>query len=67
MYIDANLLFSSAQTLNSIGTGSAASTNMIDLQNAREMSVGDTPGVKLVVYNSTAAATSTGDQEHIHF
>ena len=60
MFIDSNLVFSSAQTFNSIGTGTAASTNIIDLQNAREMSVGDTPGVKLVVYNSTAAATSTG-------
>lgn len=55
MILDGLLMFSSAQNLT---TGTIASTNVIDLANAREMGVGDDPALKLAIYVTTAFATT---------
>jgi hypothetical protein len=54
MIIDNQLLFSSNQAL----TASADSDNIIDLQNARDMGIGDNPALKLFVQVTTAFLTT---------
>lgn len=51
MILDSQLCFSNAQALNST---TAASTNIIDLLNPRDMGVGDNPALKLAIYVTTA-------------
>ncbi len=51
MIIDGLLLFSSAQNLT---TGTIASSNVIDLLNARDMGVGDDPALKIACFVTTA-------------
>src|SRR5674476_520845 len=51
MILDSQLCFSNAQALNST---TAASTNIIDLLNPRDMGVGDDPALKLAIYVTTA-------------
>lgn len=56
--MDGLLLFSSAQNLT---TGTIASTNVIDLLNARDMGIGDDPALKVMCYVTTAfASTDSG-------
>lgn len=55
MILDNLLLFSSAQNLT---TGTIVSTNVIDLNNAREMGIGDDPAMKLAIFVTTAFATT---------
>ena len=55
MIIDGLLLFSSAQNLT---TGSIASTNVLDLLNAREMGAGDNPAMKIACFVTTAFAST---------
>lgn len=50
MLLDGYLVFSSAQAL----TATAASTNIFDLQNARDMGIGDQPALKFFVSTGTA-------------
>ena len=54
--MDGLLLFSSAQALT---TGTAASTNVIDLLNARNMGIGDDPALKIACFITTAFAGGT--------
>jgi hypothetical protein len=54
MIIDGLLLFSSAQNIT---TGTEASTNVIDLQNARDMGPGQLP-LRVAAYVVTAFATT---------
>lgn len=56
MIMDGLLLFSSAQALT---TGTIASTNVIDLVNARNMGIGDDPALKIACYATTAFAAGT--------
>lgn len=51
MIIDNLMLFSSAQDLT---TGTIASTNVLDLLNARDMGIGDDPALKLAIFVTTA-------------
>lgn len=51
MILDSLLCFSSAQALNST---TAASTNVIDLLNPRDMGIGDDPALKLAIFVTTA-------------
>ncbi len=55
MIIDGLLLFSSAQNLT---TGTIASTNVIDLLNARDMGIGDDPALKLACFVTTSFAST---------
>jgi hypothetical protein len=55
MIMDGLLLFSSAQNLT---TGTIASTNVIDLLNARNMGVGDDPALKIACFITTAFTTT---------
>ncbi len=55
MIIDKLLLFSTAQAIT---TATAVSDNIIDLQNARDIGVGDNPAMKLFCYVTTAFATT---------
>ena len=55
MILDGYLIFDSAAAL----TSTAASTNIFDLQNARDMGVGDDPALKLFC-TVTTAFQSTG-------
>lgn len=55
MIIDGLLLFSTAQNLT---TGTEVSTNVIDLLNARDMGVGDSPALKIAMFVSTAFTTT---------
>lgn len=58
MIMDGLLLFSSAQNLT---TGTIASTNVIDLLNARDMGIGDDPALKLACFVTTAfSSTDSG-------
>lgn len=54
MIIDGLLLFSSAQNLT---TGTEISTNVVDLQNARDMGPGELP-LRIAAYVTTAFATT---------
>lgn len=54
MIIDGLLLFSSAQNLT---TGTEASTNIVDLANARDMGPGEQP-LRIACYVGTAFATT---------
>lgn len=58
MFIDSLLIFSTAggQTI----TGTADSSNVIDLLNARDMGVGDDPGLELLVQVQTAMVSAGG-------
>lgn len=55
MIIDKQLLFSTAQAITTV---SAVSDNIIDLQNARDIGVGDNPSLKLFAYVTTAFLTT---------
>lgn len=58
MIIDGLLLFSTAQNLT---TGTIASTNVIDLNNARDMGIADDPALKLAIFVTTAfSSTDSG-------
>ena len=59
MILDNNLIFDSAASV-AIGVGTQASTNQINLVNARDMGVGDGEGVtpKLMVLVTTAFTTT---------
>lgn len=58
MIMDGLLLFSSAQNLT---TGTIASTNVIDLLNARDMGIGDDPALKIACFVTTAfVSTDSG-------
>lgn len=57
MIIDGALLFDSAHAITA-SAGTEASTNVIDLLNARDMGIGDTPALKLLV-QTIAAFTTT--------
>lgn len=69
MILDYNYLFDGSQSsttgvlngtnLTAAALGTAASTNVIDLVNARDMGIGDAPSLKLMVMVSTQF-TSTG-------
>lgn len=55
MLLDGYLLFSNNQAL----TATADSTNVLDIQNARDLGIGDSPSLKIFV-NATAALLSAG-------
>lgn len=55
MILDSSLEFSNAQT----GTTDAASTNVVDLVNARDMGIGDDPAMKVLCLVETAFTTDT--------
>jgi len=54
MIIDGLLLFDSAAAV----TSTAASTNIVDLVNARDIGVGDDPAMKVMVLVTTAITTT---------
>lgn len=56
MIIDGALLFDSAHAITTATT--EASTNVIDLLNARDMGIGDTPALKLLLQVITAFSTT---------
>jgi len=56
MILDALLLFSTAQNI----TSTAVSTNVIDLQNARDMGIGDDPALKVLCVVTTAFTSTDG-------
>lgn len=56
MFLDNNLLFSSAQAI----TSTADSTNVLDLLNARDLGAGDDPGMELLVQVQTAFVSAGG-------
>lgn len=56
MILDGLLLFSTAQNI----TTSDVSTNVIDLQNARDMGIGDDPSLKVLVVVTTAFTSTDG-------
>lgn len=58
MILDGALLFNSA-TLITAASGTEASTNVIDLLNARDMGVGDDPSLELLVQVVTDFAGGT--------
>ncbi len=58
MIIDGALLLDTAAAVTA-ATGTQASTNVIDLLNARDMGIGDDPSLKLLVQVSTAFAGGT--------
>jgi hypothetical protein len=58
MIIDGLLRFSQSQALTSSTTGTTASTNVIDLLNARDMGIGDDPALKLAIYVGTGFSTT---------
>lgn len=55
MILDQSLMFSDEQAI----TTSAASTNVVDLVDARDMGIGDSPALKLLVSVPTAFTTDT--------
>lgn len=55
MILDNLLLFSSAQNLT---TGTIASTNVIDLNNARDIGIGDDPSLEVAIFITTAMAST---------
>ena len=57
--LDSMLMFSPPSAPQAITTGAAASTNIIDLLNPRDLGIGDDPALKLMFYVSTAF-TSAG-------
>lgn len=57
MIIDGLLLFDSAHQISASAT-TEASTNVIDLLNARDMGIGDDPSLKVLVQVITAFATT---------
>lgn len=58
MIIDSLLMFSTAQNLT---TATIASTNVIDLLNARDMGIGDDPSLEVAIFVTTAfASTDSG-------
>lgn len=58
MILDGALLFDSAANITA-ATGTQASTNVLDLLNARDMGIGDNPALKLLVQVITAFAGGT--------
>jgi len=55
MILDSNLAFSEAQT----ATTDAASTNILDLVDARDMGIGDDPAIKVLCLVETAFTTDS--------
>lgn len=58
MILDSALLFDSAHAITA-ASGTEASTNVLDLTNARDMGIGDTPALKLLVQVIQAFAGGT--------
>lgn len=58
MILDGALLFDSAAAITA-ATGTQASTNVLDLLNARDMGIGDNPALKILVQVMQAFAGGT--------
>lgn len=63
MYMDGNLLFDSGVAL----TATAVSTNIFDLQNARDMGVGDDPALDIVVVVTSALLSAGATTLQVQF
>src|SRR5262245_41162499 len=55
MILDSLLMFSTAQNLT---TGTIASSNVVDLNNARDIGIGDNPAMKLAIFVTTTFAST---------
>jgi hypothetical protein len=63
MYIDGLLLFDTAAAI----TATAASTNVLDLLNARDMGVGDDPALDVVVIVTSALLSAGASTLQVQF